>query len=498
MNSSFENMSKFQLLEKCQELGITKYKSKTKEGLISLIIDKINSQEKLDNEINFNDESEKEEMKEEIEEIEKIEEIKEIKQEKEYIFENLFEINKNYIKNIIADEYIIKLIEDEYTRKINDNIGKTKNIYNFIYSYIDGIKLLHQEYNTFNYSLFNDIKKNKNIKIIWGNCLEKLRLFPSESIGLMCTSPPYYNARDYSTWNNLNEYLSFMTEIIKECYRVLDNHRVFVFNVSDVVDNDNINEIKCWGERKIPLPSYFIKIFEDCGFTYVDDIIWDKGEVQSSRHKNKSTPYPFYQYPINCYEHILIFHKHRLEKDIKYPCSSCGSLNIKSNSYTYKGLRSWECCNINCNRSESDRGKRFSLKTIMTQDENKQKLNMISNNFVDNWRRDIHKLSPVIKINLKKENKLGHTAPYPFEIPEMAIRYYSYEGDIVLDMFGGSFTTAIQANKLNRIGVGIELRRDLFEECIKNNIKNHECEYDELEYDEIKYDEIEFNEIEFE
>jgi len=271
-----------------------------------------------------------------------------------------------------------------------------------------------------------------------------------------------------------------MTEIIKECYRVLDNHRVFVFNISDVIDNDNIDNIKCIGQRKIPLPSYFIKIFEDCGFTYIDDIIWDKGEIQSNRHKNKSTPYPFYQYPLNCYEHILIFHKHRLEKDIKYPCSSCGSLNIKSNSYTYKGLRSWECCNPNCNRSDNNRGKRFSLKTIITQNKTKQENNIIPNEFIDNWRRDIHKLTPVIKINNKKENKLGHTAPFPAEIPEMAIRYYTYEGEIVLDIFGGSFTTAIQAKKLNRIGVGIELRKDLFEECIKTNITSHKIDYVEL------------------
>ena len=32
----------------------------------------------------------------------------------------------------------------------------------------------------------------------------------------------------------------------------------------------------------------FINMFEEIGFTYTDDIIWDKGEVQSSRHKNKS------------------------------------------------------------------------------------------------------------------------------------------------------------------------------------------------------------------
>jgi DNA modification methylase len=417
---------------------------------------------------------EKEEIIIEKEEI--INEKEEIINENNEQIVDLFEKNKKILQSNIDDEYILDLINTKYNRSNNAN----ENVYNFIYSYINGIKLLHQDYKNFNYTLYNSITLNKSIKILWGNCLDRLKNFPNESVGLMCTSPPYYNAREYSTWADLNDYLNFMTLVIKECYRILDNHRVFVFNISDVVDNDNLSEIRCWGERKIPLPYYFVKIFEDCGFTYVDNIIWDKGEVQSSRHKNKSTPYPFYQYPLNCYEHILIFHKHRLEKEIKYPCSLCGSLNVKSNSYTYKGLRSWECCNLDCSRSDSDRGKRFSLKTIITQDENKQKNNIIPGEFVDNWRRDIHRLTPVIKINNKKENKYGHTAPFPPEIPEMAIRYYSYEGDIVLDMFGGSFTTAIQANKLNRIGVGIELRKDLFEECIKTNIQNNGCDYQEV------------------
>ena len=443
-----KKLSKTELFKKCDELGITKYKAKNKDELIKLINSKNDSTSYSES----NSDNHKENKN------------------------DLFESNKLYIQSTISDEYIINIINEKYIRTDNH----IDNIYNFIYSYICGIKMIHQDYKNFDYTLYNSIKIDNNIKILWGSCLNRLKSFPNESIQLMCTSPPYYNARSYSTWNNLNEYLSFMTLIIKECYRVLDNHRVFVFNISDVVDNDNLYDIKCFGERKIPLPSYFIKIFEECGFTYIDDIIWDKGEVQSSRHKNKSTPYPFYQYPLNCYEHIIIFHKHRLEKDTKYPCSSCGSLNIKSNSYTYKGLRSWECCNSSCNRSKNNRGKRFSLKTIITQDTNKQKNNLIPNEFVDNWRRDIHRLTPVIKINGKKENKLGHTAPYPSEIPEMAIRYYTYENDIVLDMFAGSFTTAIVASKLNRIGIGIELRKDLFEECIKSNIEKHNCKYSEL------------------
>ena len=394
--------------------------------------------------------------------------------------DNLVETNREYLKEIFTQEQIEEL-KKRYTI---DKESREKNVYNFIDAYRCMIKRQFNEemQSCAYYQLLNRLTVNpEKVKVVWSGCLQALRRLPSESVGHMVTSPPYYNAREYSTWPNLQAYLDDMREIISECHRVLDNHRVFVFNVSDVVDNDKKDKINAFGFRKIPLPAYFITMFEECGFTYVDDIIWDKGEVQSSRHKNGNKPFPFFQYPCNCYEHILIFHKHRLEKDVKYPCNDCGSLNVKSNSYTFRGLRSWECKNPHCDRSESDRGKRFSLKTIMTQNPFRQQENVIPKELVQEWRRDIHKLSPVIKINSKKENKLGHTAPFPMDIPLMSTQYYSYRGEIVLDVFAGSFTTAIAAQKLGRIGVGFELRKDLFRDCIIKNITNHECELEEIE-----------------
>lgn len=391
---------------------------------------------------------------------------------------DLYKYNIDNLK-LLLPNHLLDFLEKEYNYKQNN----PKNIYDFIDAYRNTIKKKYNiETNHINDDLLIRITNNpNNIKVVWGNCLDNLKKLPCESIGHIVTSPPYYNAREYSTWTNLKEYLDNMREIIKECYRVLDNHRVFVFNVSDVVDNDKMDKINAFGNRKIPLPAYFIVMFEECGFTFVDDIIWDKGEVQSSRHKNGNKPYPFFQYPCNCYEHILIFHKHRLEKDIKYPCNDCGSLIIKSNSYTSKGIRSWECKNPDCEKSESDRGKRFSLKTIMTQNPFRQEENLIPKELVQQWRRDIHKLSPVIKINNKKENKLGHTAPFPIDIPLMSTYYYSYKGDIVLDIFAGSFTSAIAAQQLGRIGVGFELRKDLFRDCIIKNLTNHTNYFEEIE-----------------
>ncbi|MBL7198481.1 MAG: site-specific DNA-methyltransferase, partial [Candidatus Omnitrophica bacterium] len=303
----------------------------------------------------------------------------------------------------------------------------------------------------------------------------------------MVTSPPYYNAREYSQWNNINEYLENMKAIIKESYRVLDNHRVWVFNIGDIFDNPNTITKSVWGKTRIPLGVYFIKIFEECGFTFVDDIIWDKGEVQSERHKSGDKPYPLYQYPMNCYEHLLIFHKHRLDAT-KYPCPRCGSLNVNGNTQSEPGLQSWECKNPHCfERSASNRGKRFSLKTNIVQSQEKQtKENKIDSEFVKKWRRDITRFPPVIKINSKGRNIAGHSAPFPIDIPEMAIRYFTYVGEKALDPFSGSFTTGIVAKKLKRIGIGIDVNKKLFRDVVKKRIeKEFNIIWDKPNFSEI-------------
>ncbi len=67
------------------------------------------------------------------------------------------------------------------------------------------------------------------------------------------------------------------------------------------------------------------------------------------------------------------------------------------------------------------------------------------------------KINPVIKVNCKGENIFGHSAPFPEEIPEMAVRYFSGVNDVVCDIFSGSGTSCIVARKLNRKYIGFEI-----------------------------------------
>jgi len=390
--------------------------------------------------------------------------------EKRAYIDKIIEISRPYLEETFPNEKRLNeflqtvsiLKEKDYIQDVIDS---------FVEIYIYFVKQDFQSrYTSMNKQLVEFLEnKDDGVKIIWGNCLDIMRGMKPESIHLMVTSPPYYNAREYSQWKNLNDYLEEMRLIIREAYRVLDNHRVFVFNVGDIFDNDNISTTSTWGKRRIPLGAYFTKIFEEEGFAFVDNFIWDKGEVQSERHKNGNKPYPFYQYPMNCYEHILIFHKHRNDST-RYPCPVCGCLKVNGNAYSEIGIKSWECKNLECfERSEANRGKRFSLKTIMTQGRQEDKY-AIEKEFIKKWRRDIIKINPVIKINSKGENTLGHTAPFPADIPEFAIKMFSYPDEIVLDPFGGSFTSVIAAKQLDRIGVGIELNKEMFGKSSMQNL----------------------------
>lgn len=50
----------------------------------------------------------------------------------------------------------------------------------------------------------------------------------------------------------------------------------------------------------------------------------------------------------------------------------------------------------------------------------------------------------------------GHPAAFPEELPERCIKLHTRPGDLVLDPFGGSGTTLMAAEKLNRRAVLIE------------------------------------------
>lgn len=60
-------------------------------------------------------------------------------------------------------------------------------------------------------------------------------------------------------------------------------------------------------------------------------------------------------------------------------------------------------------------------------------------------------------INPKSAKKVKHPAPFPLELPYRLIQLYTFKGDIILDPFMGSGSTAIAALKSERKYVGYDV-----------------------------------------
>ena len=125
-----------------------------------------------------------------------------------------------------------------------------------------------------------------------------MKELPCGSVHLMVTSPPYFNAPfDYKgLFKDYGQYLGVLRKFAQETHRVLQDGRIAVLNIDDMLID---------GE-KFPIVADATKIFQEAGFRYRDRIIWKKpdGYLRISRRSGVllQNPYPMYFYPDKNYE----------------------------------------------------------------------------------------------------------------------------------------------------------------------------------------------------
>jgi DNA modification methylase len=140
---------------------------------------------------------------------------------------------------------------------------------------------------------------------------------PADSVGLVVTSPPYWNKADYggngSDLGNEPVYTRFFQKVrpvFEECLRVLTPGRKLCLVTA------NVNQHTEHGLLTFPLAADFLCLLRDIGFVVVNEIIWSKdgtggkwGSYGKQRPIFGSYPYPPNFCFKNVHEHILIFAK---------------------------------------------------------------------------------------------------------------------------------------------------------------------------------------------
>lgn len=221
----------------------------------------------------------------------------------------------------------IEIINDSYTenfksRKIEEKYYTNIDIKNNIklqdlkiYKLFENVLHLYKKVDKDN----NENIKQKNILIFNDNSTIGIERNNIE-IGYAITSPPYYNAREYSQWPNFILYLIDMMLNAKSIY---DNSSkedfTYLYNVGDIVDCDNVFISSNMSKRRIMLGFYSALIFKIVGFNFVSDIIWDKGEVESKRNSSVNLFSGYLKY-VNCYEHVLVLKKEKIKGSYSKVC----------------------------------------------------------------------------------------------------------------------------------------------------------------------------------
>ena len=230
------------------------------------------------------------------------------------------------------------------------------------------------------------------------------------SVHLAITSPPYFDAKMYSTEqpgdlgnvHDLDQWLEQIGLVWAEVYRVLQPGRKFFLNLMNLPVRENKSF------RALNLVGKNIDLCESLGFVFKRDIIWQK--TNGVRAHFGTYPYPGGILINNMHESILEF-----EKPAVRPAQKYAHLTAQQ-------------------KEDSKLDKDFWLS--------------VKNS--DIW--------------LMKPEKSGrhrdHAAPFPEELPARLIRAYSFIGETILDPFMGSGTTLVAAARHGRHGIGYDINPD--------------------------------------
>jgi site-specific DNA-methyltransferase (adenine-specific) len=248
-------------------------------------------------------------------------------------------------------------------------------------------------------------------QIILGDNCEVMRTLPSESIDLVVTSPPYDDLRTYSANKPMAELWDFYG-VAWNLKRLLKPGGVIVWNVADATKDGD--ETGTSFQQALH--------FKSIGLRLHDTMIWDKGSFtgvgSTTVRYGPST------------EFMFVFSKGKVA--------------------TFNPLKDRKNINVGCDaRASSVRERDGSMRPQVSLNREIQEYGI---------RFNVWKINP----EMSNANRF-HPGQMPEALARDHILSWSNEGDIVLDPFSGSGTTAKMAKHNGRRYIGIEVNPEYVE-----------------------------------
>src|SRR3990170_5049282 len=262
--------------------------------------------------------------------------------------------------------------------------------------------------------------------IVQSDSVEFLRQLPDNYVDLVITSPPYpNNERKYESSGPIsaNKYVAWFFPNIEQIARVLKPTGSFVLNIADCIVDGQVHSSVDDLKREIK-----------CYLRYLEDFIW----VRTNPVPNA----PIQSRPLRAYEHCFWFAK---SKDYQWFPDNIRTPYNPSTLSRYGRADNRGGTSAYYYSSKGKRENKKYAKGQMGQDWNETDANPPG-------------ASPanVIVGSKYSGRSLGHPAVFPEYLPRFFIEAMTKPGDVVLDPFIGSGTTAVACLKLNRRYLGCD------------------------------------------
>lgn len=312
-------------------------------------------------------------------------------------------------------------------------------------------------------------------KLYVGDNIEIMKNMESKSVSTIITSPPYYKQRNYNdkgggNENTEEEYIDWLLNVFKECYRVVKDNGSIVFNLGDKYINGSL----CL------LPYKFaISVLNNFNVYLINNITWDKNNPTPKQDKKKLVPStePFFIFTKNK-NYTFNKDEYQIEKEVKQ--HNQNKTDSKIGCKYYELIKNSELNDLEKTNARKELDKvieevrngniksfRMKIRGIHALPYGGQKggrLNQINNNgftIIKIYGNPIKK--DIIKCPVETIKGCKHPAIYPLYICEELIKLLSNEGDIILDPFCGSGTTCVASKKLKRNYIGIDINEEYIE-----------------------------------
>jgi DNA modification methylase len=269
-------------------------------------------------------------------------------------------------------------------------------------------------------------------KFITGKCEEVLLGFSDNSIDLIITSPPYADQRFYGSKNskiNPDDFVDWFMSKAAQFIRVLKEDGSFILNINDKV-------VK--GVQHLYVFELVLRLSRELGFKLVRDYIWHNPSTPPnifSRGKHgrtkKSHEYIFWFSKGNEWTFNLDPIRKPYSKDMQKFLAGKGKGNREYN--TRPSTHTFDCEKVWVDNGGSDPGSVIVLGNTSSND---------------------------MFVKMCREKGIHHPARFPEKLVEFFVLSGSNEGDIILDPFSGSGTTAVSSHRNNRQWIGIDSNPD--------------------------------------